>query len=147
MKIGLVCSHGGHLTEMLTLIDAFEGHTIFFITYETERTRKLPYPTRFVPNIKTNPVKMSIAFVKMIGIFLKEKPDLVFSTGSEVTIPAFFVAWLFRKHTIYLESWCRISTPTLTGKLVYPISSVFLVQWPRLLEIYGKKARFIGSVI
>jgi UDP-N-acetylglucosamine:LPS N-acetylglucosamine transferase len=90
---------------------------------------------------------MSIAFVKMIGIFLKEKPDLVFSTGSEVTIPAFFVAWLFRKHTIYLESWCRISTPTLTGKLVYPISSVFLVQWPRLLEIYGKKARFIGSVI
>jgi UDP-N-acetylglucosamine:LPS N-acetylglucosamine transferase len=90
---------------------------------------------------------MSIAFVKILSIFRKEQPDLIFSTGSEITIPAFFMAWLFRKKTIYLESWCRVSTPTLTGKLVYPIANVFLVQWPKMQEVYGKKARFIGSVI
>jgi beta-1,4-N-acetylglucosaminyltransferase len=34
MKIGLVCSHGGHLTELLYLLEAFEEHDIFFVTYE-----------------------------------------------------------------------------------------------------------------
>jgi len=132
---------------MLALMEAFGGKEVFFVTYDTPRTRTLQYPKRFVPNIGTNPFKMFISFIKMIKIIWTEKPDIILSTGSEITIPAFFVAWFFRINTIYIESWCRTSTPTLTGKLVYPISSVFLVQWPKMQEVYGKKAKFLGSVI
>lgn len=147
MKIGLVCSHGGHLTEMLALMGAFEGKEVFFITYDTKRTRLLQYPKHFVPNIGRNPIKMLISLIKIIRILRKEKPDIILSTGSEITIPAFFTAWLLRIKTIYIESWCRTSTSTMTGRLVYPISSVFIVQWPKLQEVYGEKALFLGSVI
>lgn len=132
---------------MLALMGAFEGKEVFFITYDTTRTEILPYSKHFVPNIGTNPLKAFISFIKMIKILWEERPDIVLSTGSEITIPAFFVAYIFHINTIYIESWCRTSTPTLTGKLVYPISSVFLVQWPKMQEIYGKKAKFLGSVM
>ncbi|WP_200895892.1 hypothetical protein [Methanosarcina mazei] len=33
MKICLTCSHGSQLTDILQLMDAFEGNDVFFITY------------------------------------------------------------------------------------------------------------------
>ena len=147
MKIGLICSHGGHLTEILYLLEAFEGHEIFFITYENFRTKDLNYKKYLIENIGTNPIKMSKSFLQMFKILLKEKPDTIVSTGSEIAIPAFTIAKFLKIRTIFIESWCRVKTKSGTGKIVYPLSDLFLVQWPELLEIYGKKAKFEGAVI
>lgn len=147
MKIALICSHGGHLTEILYLLDAFKGHEIFFITYENFRTENLNYKKYLLDNIGTSPVKMSKAFLNMFKILLKEKPDTIISTGSEIAIPAFIIAKFLRIRTIFIESWCRVKTKSMTGKIVYPISDLFLVQWPELLEIYGKKAKYKGAII
>ena len=43
MKIALVCAPGGHLTQMLFIIEAFKGHEIFFITNKNPRTKQLKY--------------------------------------------------------------------------------------------------------
>jgi len=147
MKVCLVCSHGGHLTEMLYLMEAFEEHDVFFITYDSLRTRSLEYKKYLLKNIGTNPIKMLISFFKMVKIFLKEKPKIVISTGSEIAIPAFYVAKLLRIKTIFIESWCRVKSPSGTGKIVYHVSDLFLVQWPQLLNRYGKKAKYVGAVI
>jgi hypothetical protein len=37
MKIGIVCSHGGHLTETLQILEAFREHDCFFATYHSPR--------------------------------------------------------------------------------------------------------------
>jgi len=147
MKIALVCSHGGHLTEMLYLLDAFKGHEIFFITYDNFRTRDLKYKKYLFDNIGTSPVKMSKAFFKTFKILFNEKPDMIISTGSEIAIPAFILGKMRGIKTIFIESWCRVKTRSGTGRIVYPFSDLFLVQWPELLELYGKKARFKGAVI
>lgn len=147
MKIALVCSHGGHLTEMLYLMDAFQGHEIFFVTYDNFRTRDLGYKKYLLQNIGTNPLKMSKAFLDFIKILFKEKPEMIISTGSEIAIPAFFIGKLFRIKTVFIESWCRVSTKSGTGRIVYSFSDLFLVQWPELLELYGEKARYEGGVI
>lgn len=147
MKIALVCSHGGHLTELLFLMDAFKDHEIFFVTYNNFRTNNLHYTTYLLENIKTSPIKMLKAFFKIFKIFQKEEPDIIISTGSEIAIPAFIVAKIIRKKTIFIESWCRVKTKSATGKIIYFISDEFLVQWPQLLKIYGNKAKFRGAVI
>lgn len=147
MKITLVCSHGGHLTEMLYLMEAFDGHDVFFVTYNSPRTRNLKYRKYMLKNIGTNPIRMLISFFKMLRIFLKEKPELIISTGSEIAIPAFFVAKVLRTKTVFIESWCRVKTPSKTGKIIHPLSDLFLVQWPNLLDRYGKKAKYEGAVI
>lgn len=147
MKIALVCSHGGHLTEMLYLMDAFEDHEIFFVTYNNFRTEDMDFHKYLLENIKTSPIKMIKALFNFYRIFQKEKPDLIISTGSEIALPAFIVAKLFRKKTIFIESWCRVRTKSATGKMIYYISDEFLVQWPQQLEIYGSKAKYKGAVI
>jgi len=146
MKICLVCSHGGHLSEMLQLMDAFEGHETFFITYDSARTRGLER-RYLLRNIGTNPLIMAQAFLSILRILLREKPKLIVSTGSEIAIPAFYLAKILRIKTIFIESWTRVDRPTGTGKLVYPFSDVFLVQWERLLQRYGKKARYDGAIL
>ncbi|MEN6554067.1 MAG: PssD/Cps14F family polysaccharide biosynthesis glycosyltransferase [Methanobacterium sp.] len=147
MKIALVCSHGGHLTELLYLMDAFKEHEIFFITYNNFRTRDLKYDKYLMENIGTSPFKMTKAFFQMFRILIHEKPEMIISTGSEIAIPAFILAKILRIQTIFIESWCRVKTKSGTGKIVYPISDMFLVQWPELLELYGDKAQYVGAVI
>jgi len=131
---------------MLHLQEAFEGHETFFITYDSVRTRELgrKYLLR---NIGKNPLLMAYAFVSIFRILRKEKPKLIVSTGSEIAIPAFYLAKLFRIKTIFIESWTRVVQPTGTGRIVYPVADVFLVQWERLLAKYGKKAKYEGAII
>lgn len=147
MKIALVCSYGGHLTEILYLMEAFQDHDTFFITYDNFRTRNLNYKKYLIKNIETNPLKMLKSFFQIFRILLKEKPDIIISTGSEIAIPAFIIGKILRIKTVFIESWCRVKTRSGTGKIVYPLSDEFLVQWPELLKLYGKKARYEGAVI
>lgn len=147
MKIALVCSHGGHLTEMLYLIDAFEDHEIFFVTYNNFRTEDMSYNKYLLENIKISPIKMIKALFHFYRIFQKERPEIIISTGSEIAIPAFIIGKILRKKTVFIESWCRVKTRSGTGRIIYPFSDLFLVQWPDLLKSYGKKARYEGAVI
>lgn len=146
MKICLICSHGGHLTEILHLKEAFEGHETFFITYDSTRTRELEQKY-LLQNIGRNPLIMGLAFFSIFRILLKEKPALIVSTGSEIAIPAFYLAKIFRIKTIFIESYTRVNRPTGTGKIVYPVADIFLVQWAKLLSKYGKKAKYEGGII
>lgn len=146
MKICLVCSPGGHLSEILHLMEAFEGHEVFFITSDSARTRQLERKYLH-KNIGKNPLLMLVATFSILKILYKERPNLIISTGAEPAIPTFYLAKLFRIKTIFIESWTRVVQPTVTGKIVYPVSDVFLVQWERLLSKYGKKAKYEGAIV
>lgn len=127
-------------------MEAFQGHETFFITYDSPRTRNLERKY-LLRNIGTNPLVMAQASASTLRILLKEKPKLIVSTGSEIAIPAFYLAKILRIKTIFIESWTRVDRPTGTGKIVYPVSDIFLVQWERLLKKYGKKARYEGAIL
>ena len=49
-----------------------------------------------------------------------------------------YIAKLFRKKVIYIETFANIYSKTVSGKLVYPIADVFIVQWESMLHIYPK---------
>jgi len=146
MKICLVCSHGGHLTEMLQLIKAFEGHEIFFLTYKSSRTNVMKFRKYLIENIGKNPFRFLVSIPIILKILIKEKPDLIISTGAEIAIPVFYIAKLLRIKTVFVESWCRVTEKSMTGRIVYLVSDLFLVQWKQLLRKYGKKAKYWGGV-
>jgi beta-1,4-N-acetylglucosaminyltransferase len=146
-KIGLICSPGGHLVEVLQLLEAFEGYPIFFLTYKEKATlnRKNTY---WIMNFARNPLYLIIGILKILLIFLKEKPKVLFSTGAEIAIPSFYIGkFLFRTKLIYLECSAQVYSPSLTGRYVYPITDLFLVQWEPLLRQYGPRARYVGGLI
>jgi len=148
MKIALICEHGGHLTEMLLLIDAFKNQDFFFITNKSKRASDLKQRVHTIDAMGNNPILMIRGAFQILRILVRERPDVIISTGAEIAIPAFLIAEIIGvKKKIFIESWCRVYNPSWSGRIVYHFSDLFLVQWPSLLSRYGKKARYIGSVI
>ena len=146
IKICLTCSHGGHLNEMLQFSEAFEGHDIFYFCYDAETTRDLPN-AYLVPNMARNPVEFAMNLVRVFRLFRKERPDLIVSTGAEIALPVVLVGKLFRAKVLYIECGAQVVRPSFTGRVMYWIADEFYVQWPELLEVYGARARFEGSLI
>ncbi len=149
MKVGLVCSHGGHLTEMLGLLDAFEGQEVFFVSYESARVDELRahYRTYAFQNIGTSPWRLLATFPIAWRILGNERPQVLVSTGSEIAIPFFALARLLGIRTVFVESVCRVDSASQTGRLVYPLSDAFFVQWPQTLAKYGRRARYEGGLL
>jgi len=147
MKLLVACNPGGHFTEMLFLKEAFEGHKMVFLTYENPTTTTFPFVIYTIKRIDTNFWAMLQSFLRIFIIIKTEKPDIIISTGAEIAIPVFVIGKLMRIKMVYIESWCRVKTKSGAGRIAYYLADVFLVQWPGLVKIYGKKARYEGAVI
>jgi beta-1,4-N-acetylglucosaminyltransferase len=55
-----------------------------------------------------------------------------------VGFPFFVVARALGIKTVYLEVYDRIDVPTLTGRLCYPLSDLFLLQWEQQKRHYPR---------
>jgi UDP-N-acetylglucosamine:LPS N-acetylglucosamine transferase len=158
MKICLECAEGGHLDEMLSIIDSFEGNTIFFVTTRAKTTEDLSkianvYYVREQYNVKHLFSMYIIELLYMIQLFysclrilIKEKPRVIISTGGGSTIPLCYWGKLLGAKIIYIESMARINHPSGTGRIIYPIADLFLVQWKSMLKFY-RKAMYKGRVV
>jgi len=150
MKICLVCSHGGHLVQMMRLRDAFKGHDDFLVTYNSEATKNLEnaYLIKFEGWDLKGKILLVKYIIKAFRILIKEKPDVIISTGGgEIAVPFCYVGKVLGAKVIFIETLSRITTPSRGGQLVYPIADLFLVQWESLLKKYGDKAKYWGKVI
>ena len=146
LKILLVCSHGGHLTEMRELADAYAGCEATYFTYDADTTRCLPKAIR-VPNRPYSPVQFALNLIRAWRIIRRERPICVMSTGAEIAIAPFLIAKLMRVPTLYIECGCQFETPSLTGRVLSRVADKFLVQWPELLDAYHGRAEYAGSLI
>jgi len=145
MKICLACSAGGHLTEIRQIMGAFAGHKSFFVTFMREDSKELK-EAYYIEDPKRNPFSLFKNVFQSFSILRHERPDIIVSTGAGVAVPLCYLAKLMGKKVIFIESFCRVKEPSFSGKLVYPIADLFLVQWAQMLSKYGKKAKYWGAV-
>ena len=82
---------------------------------------------------------------KSIGIYRKEKPDVVICTGVLAMIPICLISKFMGKKLIYIESFAKVTSPTETGKLLYKFADQFYVQWKPMLKFYPK-AIYLGGI-
>ena len=148
IKVCLVGSSGGHLTHLYMLKPFWENKERFWVTFDKADAQSLlegekMYPCYFPTNrnIK-NLIKNTFLAIKVLR---KEKPDLIISSGAAVAVPFFWLGKLFGAKTIYIEVFDRIDKSTLTGKLVYPVTDKFIVQWDEMKDVY-KKSENLGSI-
>lgn len=60
-------------------------------------------------------------------------------------IPICLIAKLFGKKLIYIESFAKINSPTLSGKMLYRFADRFYIQWESMRKYYPK-AIYCGSI-
>ncbi len=147
MKICCASSAGGHLTELLQLSETFEGREHYFLTDKRLDSEELAGREKvfFIECPRRNPLKLIVNLWQSMKIFVKEKPDLVISTGADTAIATCLIAKLFGKKVVFIESFCRIREKSLSGRIMYRLADLFLVQWKENLEFYPK-AEYAGSV-
>ena len=148
MKVCLVGSSGGHLTHLYMLKPFWKNKERFWVTFDKEDARSLlegekVYPCYYPTNrsIKALIINTFIA----IKVLIKERPNLIISSGAAVAVPFFYLGKLFGAKLIYIEVFDHIDKPTMTGKMVYPIVDKFIVQWDEQKEVYPKAVNF-GSI-
>lgn len=140
-KILMVASSGGHLEELLALKPLAEKYDTILLTEKTEyEVKGWQKKTYLLPQANRKKIKSVLQYFvsifRIIGILIKEKPDVVLSTGAMIAFPALLFGKLFGKKIIFIECMFNVDEPTLTGKLVYKFADLFFVQWEEMLNVY-----------
>ena len=141
IKVCLVGSSGGHLAQLHLLKPFWEKKSRFWVTFNKadansmlkgEKIYYCYYPTnRNIFNLIRN------TFVAL-KVLLKERPNLIMSSGAAPAIPFFYLGKLLGAKLVYIEVFDRYDKATVTGKIVYPIADKFIVQWEEQKKIYPK---------
>jgi UDP-N-acetylglucosamine:LPS N-acetylglucosamine transferase len=131
---------------MQQLKDFYKKYDYFFVTLKKHDTEDFEEKAYFISDPGRNPLKFVLNAFQGLFIILKERPKIVVSTGAGMAIPLCYMAKILGRKIVFIESFCRIEEPSITGKIVYPVADVFLVQWKEQLKKYGKKAKYHGGV-
>ncbi|XP_019956970.2 UDP-N-acetylglucosamine transferase subunit ALG14 isoform X1 [Paralichthys olivaceus] len=87
-----------------------------------------------------------------LPLVFRLRPDMVLCNGPGTCVPLCMAGLLLgilgmkKVLIVYVESICRVHTLSLTGKILYPISDYFFVQWSSLKDKYPKSI-FLGRVV
>jgi len=146
-KVLFISSAGGHLSEMLELKELFSKYDYHIITEKTKSTDSLKeiykdkvdyliYGTK--DHMLTYPFKLFANCFKSLYFYLKLRPQVIITTGAHTAGPMCCIGKLLGSKIIYIESFANISTKTVTGRLIYHIADLFIVQWKSMLKLYPK---------
>jgi UDP-N-acetylglucosamine:LPS N-acetylglucosamine transferase len=145
----LVCSSGGHLTQLHNLRPWWERFERTWVTFDKPDATSLlggetviwaHHPTtRNLWNLVRN---TALAWRTVARL----RPDLIVSTGAGVAFPFFLIGRLRGARTVYLEVFDRIDSATMTGRLCYPLSDRFLLQWEEQRAMYPK-GQVVGPLL
>ena len=128
-----------------------EKYNVFIVTEKTTYNKNDKKINYYVMQVNRKELlfipKMICIFFKSLYIFFKERPDVIISTGVLSTIPMLYIAHFMNRKVIYIESFAKINSPSMTGKLIYTknIADQFYVQWESMLNFYPK-AIFKGGI-
>lgn len=149
-KICFAASSGGHFEQLCMMKPLMEKYESFVVTEKTRymvnvKGQKIYYLKQVNRKEKSVIPRMIVNTFRAAKIYKKEKPDVVICTGALATIPMCLIAKFHGKKLIYLESFAKVRSATLTGKLLYKYADQFYVQWPQMQEVYPK-AIYLGGI-
>lgn len=151
-RVMFISSVGGHLTQLLELKPIFNDYNYVLVTEKTDVTKEMKnkynmayliYGTR--EYLLSYLFKFSFNILKSFYLFLKYRPQVIVTTGAHTAVPMCYIARLFRKKVIFIESYAKRTSPTLSGRLVYKVATTFIVQWESMLKFYPK-AKYFGGI-
>lgn len=146
-KVLFIASTGGHFVELMQLSSMFKKYDYHIIAENNKANANLrkQHPGRvdyLIYGTKDHLFSYIFKFAancfKSIYLYFKIRPKVIITTGTHTAVPICYIGKLFGSKVIFIETFANSKTKTLSGRLVYPIADVFLVQWKEMLELYPK---------
>lgn len=146
-KVLFIASTGGHLSELMQLKRIYDKYDYHIITEKTESTvgLKNKYKNKIdylIFGTKDHVFSYIFKFIgnclKSFYLFLKIRPEYIVTTGTHTAVPISYIGKIFGSKIIFIETFANSKTRTLSGKMIYPITDLFIVQWEEMLKLYPK---------
>lgn len=149
-KILLCSSSGGHYEQLMVLKNnLMDKYDVYVITEKTKYNSKKEKEF-LVKQLNRKKISFPFFFVinhfKIKKIIKKINPDVVISTGALATISVCKIAHKKKKKVIFIESFAKIDTPTMTGNYVSKFADNVVVQWKSMLKVYPDASFFDGGI-
>ena len=146
-RVLFIASTGGHLNELLQLSPMFKELDYHLITEKTKsnmylkdkyknKVNYLIYGTKH--HILTYPFKLLCNCFISLHYYFRYRPDYIITTGVHTAGPMCCLGKIFGSKVIYIETFANMVSKTSTGRLIYPISDKFIVQWESMKKLYPK---------
>ena len=151
-KVCFAASCGGHLEELLMLRPLMDRYDSFIVTEKAAYEVAIE-GIRYYYLMQVNRREWScfprliVNSFRSLWLCLKERPDVIVCTGVLATIPLCLLGKLFGKKLIYIETFAKVRTPTLTGRFLYRFADRFYIHWPELQAYYPKAIYYGGSIL
>lgn len=139
MKVGIISSCGGHLTEVRALAAAYAPYEHFYVLND----RVLLAPdmvgkTYFISHSERD-WKFFLNLWEAFRILRRERPHVLLSTGAGCIVPFALVGrFLFGCRVIFVETITRVTSPSLTARIMYWLAQDFFYQWPDLARYFPR---------
>jgi UDP-N-acetylglucosamine:LPS N-acetylglucosamine transferase len=147
MKICIVSSCGGHLTEARCLKPAYEAYEHFFVLNDKAiLPADMSNKTYFIAHSERD-WKFFLNLWEAFQILRKERPNVILSTGAGPAVPFAIVGRVFfRTRVLFIETVASITKPSLTGRIMYWLAHDFFYQWKPLKQFFPK-AKYGGALV
>ena len=166
----VVLGSGGHTSEMLSLLrnlNIKKYSPMIFVASNTDkfsekrlhswqrkyRSDENPYKVRYISRSReVNQPFFTTIFTTLKSLFecmsliYETMPDVILCDGPGTCLPPCYICFLFNffglRNTkiIFVESFARVNSLSLTGKLVLFVANRFIVQWKETLDV-----KFLGK--
>jgi UDP-N-acetylglucosamine:LPS N-acetylglucosamine transferase len=149
LTLCFAASSGGHLEQLLMLAPLMEKYPSFLVTEHTSYRIKINIETYQMLQVNRKEVsllpRMIVNSFHSLYLLWKKKPDLIICTGVLAMIPLCLLGKVFGAKLVFIESFAKIDSPTLTGKFLYKYADQFYVQWEGMKKFYPN-AIYLGGI-
>ncbi len=156
-NIALITSQGGHLGQFKLIFDetVIRENNCILITEDINPKIKDKYflgryRTYFLKKdvlLKLNPFTYIKTLFSLIEILRKEKIDLIFTNGAQISIPAVIAVRILGIKSVFIDTVIRVKTPNWSARVCYLFADTFWVQHEQMARKYGRKAKYVGGIV
>ncbi|KAJ2794362.1 UDP-N-acetylglucosamine transferase subunit [Coemansia guatemalensis] len=113
---------------------------------------RVPRSRKVGQSWKSTPASFARCLLSVTSLLYNHRPDAILCNGPANCVVVGAVAMLLRiigiKHipVIYVESFARVHSLSLSGRILYLLADRFVVQWPGLVRKYPR-AEYIPHLV
>ena len=144
-RVVFISSTGGHFNELMQLEPMFKKYD-YHIIVEKDKTNRnlnnkygkrlsyLPYGTR--AKLFVYIFVFTWIIFKSIYYYIKYRPQVIVTTGTHTAVPMCYLGHIFGTKVIFIETFANRYKASLSGRMIYPVADLFVVQWKEMKEFY-----------
>jgi len=147
VKICIVSSCGGHLTEVRALKPAYDQYEHFYVLNDKAMLPPdMEGRTFFITHAERD-WRVLVNLREAWRILVRERPSVIVSTGAGPVVPFALLGRLFfGTRVVFVETITRVERPSLTGRLMYYLAHDFFYQWEGLRRFFPR-GRYGGALL